>query len=202
MLKTITFIFSLTVTTLLSTSSFAASINSNSPYEMIQKVGEQVFNSVGEAKEKSQTNEQTMQQIIETTLMPYIDVTFASYKILGPQLKKTSKEQREGFVEAMKVNLIKTYSSALSQYNNQTVRYEADKDVGDKSMIDIKTELLSNDGQPIDMIFKLRKNSKTGEWKAYDLIVEGISLIDAKRSELSKPLRVNGIEYVTSMLVN
>ena len=69
-------------------------------------------------------------------------------------------------------------------------------------MIDIKTELVSNDAQPINMIFKLRKNSKTGEWKAYDLIVEGISLIDAKRSELSKPLRVNGIDYVTNMLVN
>ncbi|MBU2918458.1 ABC transporter substrate-binding protein [Psychrosphaera sp. F3M07] len=202
MLKTLTFIFSLTATTLLSTSSHAVSIDSSSPYLMIKSVGEQVFQSVGEAKAKAQINEKTMQAIIESTLMPYIDVTFASYKILGPQLKKTSKEQREGFVEAMTVNLIKTYSSALSQYNNQTVRYEADRDVGDKSMIDIKTELVSNDAQPINMIFKLRKNSKTGEWKAYDLIVEGISLIDAKRSELSKPLRVNGIDYVTNMLVN
>jgi phospholipid transport system substrate-binding protein len=201
MLKTLTFIFSLTATTLLSTSSHAVSIDSSSPYLMIKSVGEQVFQSVGEAKAKAQINEKTMQAIIESTLMPYIDVTFASYKILGPQLKKTSKEQREGFVEAMTVNLIKTYSSALSQYNNQTVRYEADRDVGDKSMIDIKTELVSNDAQPINMIFKLRKNSKTGEWKAYDLIVEGISLIDAKRSELSKPLRVNGIDYVTNMLV-
>ncbi|MDU0111453.1 ABC transporter substrate-binding protein [Psychrosphaera aquimarina] len=202
MLKTLTFIFSLTATTLLSTSSHAVSIDSSSPYLMIKSVGEQVFQSVGEAKAKAQINEKTMQAIIESTLMPYIDVTFASYKILGPQLKKTSKEQREGFVEAMTVNLIKTYSSALSQYNNQTVRYEADRNVGDKSMIDIKTELVSNDAQPINMIFKLRKNSKTGEWKAYDLIVEGISLIDAKRSELSKPLRVNGIDYVTNMLVN
>lgn len=202
MLKTLTFIFSLTATTLLSTSSHAVSIDSSSPYLMIKSVGEQVFQSVGEAKAKAQINEKTMQAIIESTFMPYIDVTFASYKILGPQLKKTSKEQREGFVEAMTVNLIKTYSSALSQYNNQTVRYEADRDVGDKSMIDIKTELVSNDAQPINMIFKLRKNSKTGEWKAYDLIVEGISLIDAKRSELSKPLRVNGIDYVTNMLVN
>lgn len=200
MLKTLTFIFSLTATTLLSTSGHAQSVSVDSPYSMIQSVGEQVFASVSEAKAKNQINEQAMETIIESILMPYIDVTFASYKVLGPQLKKTTKEQRTNFVDAMKTNLIKTYSSALSQYNDQTVKYEAPRDVGNKSMIDIRTELVSNDTQSIDMVFKLRKNSKTGEWKAYDLIVEGISLIDAKRSELSTPLRTKGIEYVTTML--
>jgi len=200
MLKSLTLIFSLTATTLLSTSGHAQSNGVESPYSMIKTVGEQVFASVSQAKAKNQINEQAMEAIIESTLMPYIDVTFASYKILGPQLKKTTKEQRTDFVGAMKANLIKTYSSALSQYNDQTVKYEAHRDVGNKSMIDIKTELVSNDTQSIDMVFKLRKNSKTGEWKAYDLVVEGISLIDAKRSELSTPLRTKGIEYVTTML--
>lgn len=200
MLKSLTLIFSLTATTLLSTSTHALSTDVESPYTLIKNVGEQVFASVSEAKANEQVNDENMQSIIESVLMPYIDVTFASYKILGPQLKKTSRDQRTEFVQAMKLNLVKTYSSALSQYNNQTVRYEADRDVGNKSMIDIKTELVSKDAPAISMVFKLRKNSKTGEWKAYDLIVEGISLIDAKRSELSKPLRTKGIEYVTSLL--
>ncbi|GHB75990.1 toluene tolerance protein [Psychrosphaera saromensis] len=200
MLKSLTLIFSLTATTLLSTSSHALSTDVESPYTLIKNVGEQVFASVGEAKANDLINDENMESIIESVLMPYIDVTFASYKILGPQLKKTSRDQRTEFVQAMKLNLVKTYSSALSQYNNQTVRYEADRDVGNKSMIDIKTELVSKEAPPISMVFKLRKNSKTGEWKAYDLIVEGISLIDAKRSELSKPLRTKGIEYVTNML--
>ncbi len=200
MLKSLALIFSLTATTLFSTSTLAVSNDTNSPYSMIKNVGEQVFASVGEAKQKDQINDENMQTIIKTVLMPYIDVTFASYKILGPQLKKTTKEQRTDFVQAMEKSLIKTYSSALSQYNNQTVRYESAKDVGNKSMIDIRTELVSEDAPAINMIFKLRKNSKTGEWKAYDLIVEGISLIDSKRSELSKPLRVKGIDYVTGLL--
>lgn len=200
MLKSLALIFSLTATTLLSTSTLAVSSDTDSPYSMIKNVGEQVFASVGEAKQKDQINDENMQTIIKTVLMPYIDVTFASYKILGPQLKKTTKEQRTDFVQAMEKSLIKTYSSALSQYNNQTVRYESAKDVGNKSMIDIRTELVSEDAPAINMIFKLRKNSKTGEWKAYDLIVEGISLIDSKRSELSKPLRVKGIDYVTGLL--
>jgi phospholipid transport system substrate-binding protein len=200
MLKSLTLIFSLTATTLLSTSSHALSTDVESPYTLIKNVGEQVFASVSEAKANEQVNDENMESIIESVLMPYIDVTFASYKILGPQLKKTSRDQRTEFVQAMKLNLVKIYSSALSQYNNQTVRYEADRDVGNKSMIDIKTELVSKEAPPISMVFKLRKNSKTGEWKAYDLIVEGISLIDAKRSELAKPLRTKGIEYVTNML--
>lgn len=173
-----------------------------SPYALVQSLGEQVFASVASAKGEDAKIEALMQVIVERQLMPYIDVKFASYKILGTQLKKSKKEERSLFVEAMKQNLIETYSSALSQYDNQRIVYEPARDVGNKKTVTVKTELVSTGAPSIGMIFKLRKNKKTGEWKAYDLVVEGISLVDAKRAELSKPLRQNGIKYVAENILN
>lgn len=175
-----------------------------SPYALIQNIGEQVFASVAAVKAQNTdvSEDELMTLIVERQLMPYIDVKFASYKILGSQLKKSKREERDLFVEAMQKNMVTTYSSALAQYNNQTINYEPAKDVSDKRTVAIKTELVAP-GQPtVDMTFKLRKNKKTGEWKAYDLVVEGISLVDAKRAELSKPLRQNGIKYVAENLLN
>ena len=174
----------------------------SSPYALVQSLGEQIFASVSAAKAQANGDKQVMRLIVERQLMPYIDVKFASYKILGPQLKKSKKSERELFVDAMQSNLIDTYSSALAQYNNQTINYEPAKDFGNKKTVAVKTELISPDQPPVNMTFKLRKNKKTGEWKAYDLVVEGISLVDAKRAELSKPLRANGIEYVATNLLN
>lgn len=173
-----------------------------SPYSLVQSLGEQVFAAVASAKGEDAEIEALMQVIVERQLMPFIDVKFASYKILGTQLKKSQKDERALFVDAMKQNLISTYSSALSQYDNQSIIYEPAREVGNKKTVTVKAELVATGAPTIDMIFKLRKNKKTGEWKAYDLVVEGISLVDAKRAELSKPLRQNGIRYVAENLLN
>ncbi len=56
--------------------------------------------------------------------MPHIDHRYVSFKILGKNLKKSSKQQRQSFTLAMYKNLLKTYTSALSAYKKQTVIYQ------------------------------------------------------------------------------
>ncbi|MUH71868.1 phospholipid-binding protein MlaC [Psychrosphaera haliotis] len=175
----------------------------SSPYDIVESLSKVVFKSVTNAKAQGdeKTTKELMQLIVRQQLLPFVDVRFAAYKILGPQLKQSTKEERDLFVDAMERNLVDTYSSALVQYNNQEVRYEPKRDVSNQKMVAVRTELLQPGGKPLSMIFKLRKNSKTGEWKAYDLIVEGISLIDSKRAELSQPLRNDGIGQVAETLL-
>lgn len=193
--------FFVTITLLFaSVLSFAQEVNTQNPYQLIMDLGEQVFQAVSEAKEQNSTSPEQMAKLVDELMMPYIDVPFASYKILGSQLKKTTKGERKNFVAAMEKDLIKTYSSALSQYNNQTISYEPEKKVGKKKTVAVRTVLVSPEAPEIDMIFKLRKNKKTGHWKAYDLVVEGISLVDSKRAEYAKPLRDKGISHVTEMI--
>ena len=52
----------------------------------------------------------------------------------------------------------------------------------------------------LEVIFKLRKNKKTGQWKIYDMVAEGISLLSAKQSELSGLIRDKGIDAVSKQL--
>ena len=50
--------------------------------------------------------------------------------------------------------------------------------------------------------FKLRKNKNTLEWKAFDMVVEGISLLSSKQAELSNRIAKEGIETVTLELAS
>ncbi len=175
------------------------------PHDLIKSLSSVVFEAVTDAKQ--QANEESvnahMSLIVRELLLPFADIRFAAYKILGPQLRSSSKDERDMFVEAMKKNLVATYSSALVQYNGQEIRYAPTRLTSGQKMVAVRTELVDSKAKPISMTFKLRKNGKTGEWKAYDLVVEGISLIDSKRSELSRPLRNDGIEEVaTAILAN
>lgn len=192
------------VAMLILTLAFSNQVNAetqSSPYQLIKSLTEQVFEQVSQAKAEQPNSVNSIEDIINNTLMPHVDVAFASYKILGAQLRKTTKEERAAFVDAMRTDLIKTYSSALAQYNNQKVVYESEKPTTDKTLVAIRAELIAQSQPSVDMVFKLRKNKNTGEWKAYDLVVEGISLVDSKRAELSRPLRSLGIEHVTAQLL-
>ena len=58
-----------------------------------------------------------------------------------------------------------------------------------------------NNGQVTQLDFKLRKNKKTGEWKVFDVIAEGISMLDTKRSEFSALIQKKGIDEVIKLLL-
>ena len=47
------------------------------------------------------------------------------------------------------------------------------------------------------MDFKWRKNSKTGQWQAYDMVAEGVSMVDTKKNEWAGILRQQGIDALT-----
>lgn len=175
----------------------------NSPYVIVEDLAKVVFKSVADAKSLAdkEQEKQRMKMIVEEQLIPFVDIRFASYKILGPQLKQSTREERDLFVDAMRKILVETYSSALIQYNNQKINYEQERDVSGKKTVAIRTELEQPGAKPLSMVFKLRKNTKTNEWRAYDLVVEGISLVDAKRAELAKPLRDKGIGDVANELL-
>lgn len=201
MFKSLFKTFAITGMLLTSSFSFAQSVDTKNPYQLIMDLGDQVFQAVSKAKQNNANSPEQMATLVNELMMPYIDVPFASYKILGSQLKKTSKAEREQFVAAMQQDLVKTYSNALSQYNNQTISYEPAKQIkANKKTVAVRTVLVSPEAPEVSMIFKLRKNKKTGQWKAYDLVVEGISLIDSKRAELAKPLRSKGVAYVVELI--
>jgi phospholipid transport system substrate-binding protein len=54
----------------------------------------------------------------------------------------------------------------------------------------------------IDVAFKVRLNKKTKQWQAFDMVAEGVSLLDSKKAELGSIIRQKGLPYVTELLKN
>lgn len=62
--------------------------------------------------------------------------------------------------------------------------------------------MISETGAPdISIDFKLSKDKKSQQWKAFDIIIEGISLVNAKQSEINAQISKNGIEQVAQELI-
>ena len=94
-----------------------------------------------------------------------------------------------------------SYADVLGKYDNQELvlpKYESVP--ADATMVNIKFFIREQGKQDLELIFKLRKNGKTGEWRAFDMVAENISMLQAKQSELAPLIRKDGIDAVTQLL--
>jgi phospholipid transport system substrate-binding protein len=184
----------------LSSFSHQAYANETSPYSTLSNVGNQLFKRIAALPETERKKPEVMHNIIEEELMPYIDYRYSAYKILGKYVKSTSKEQREKFVQVMRNYLAITYAKALTKYKDQQVIFEPEKPVDNQRIVAVHTEIVEQGAPAISIDFKLRKNKKTGQWKAFDMVVEGISLISSKQAEITRQIRELGVDAVITQL--
>jgi len=168
-----------------------------SPYVVLKTAGTNLFSRLSANQQAITKFPHLIRDIVEEELMPSIDYRYASYRILGKHLKTISKEQRAEFVEAMRHYLVRTYSIALSKYKNQEVVFESEKPTKGKRIIGIKTKIIEQGAPTINIVFQMRQNKKTKHWKAFDITIEGISLLSTKQAELNKKIAKQGIDHVT-----
>lgn len=174
-----------------------------SPYQVIEVTGNKLFAKIADNQSALKKFPELMREIVEEELMPSIDYKYAAFKILGKHLRKSSKEQRAKFVTAMRSYLVRTYAGALTQYHNQKVLFEPEAKLKPKAKsasVDVK---IVDAGKPdIKITFQMRKDKKSQQWKAYDMIIEGISLVSSKQAEFNRKISELGLDQVTLELAS
>ncbi|WDE06801.1 ABC transporter substrate-binding protein [Thalassomonas viridans] len=172
----------------------------NTPYEVIANAGSNLFARIAGEQQALKKQPDLMVSIVEQELMPYVDHRYAAFKILGKNLRTITKAQREAFVVAMKSHLSQSYVQVLSKYTDQKVTFHQQEQGKSRKIVSVKS-VISQAGKPdIEMDFRLRKNKSSRQWLAFDIVVEGISMLDAKQAEISAKIRSNGIEQVIDEL--
>lgn len=192
----------LLITFILLASSISASAYELSPFEVVQNTGNTLFSRISSNQQELEKFPELMRTIVDEELMPNVDYRYAAYKVLGKNLKNSTKAQRNKFVDSMRRYLVRTYASVLNQYTNQKVIYEPTKSSTGKKVVAVNLVIVDVNKPDVNIVFKMRKNKKTNEWKAFDLVVEGISLLQSKQSEISRQIASQGIEQVALELAS
>lgn len=178
-----------------SQSSFA---QQQTPHQVIEGLGNSLFKRLSEEQKNLSSQPELVREIIEQELMPHVDYRYAAYKILGKYIKQISKEEREEFAVAMKDYLTVIYVNALSQFKNQKISFQPAANLTKGKKIALVKALITEQGAPdIAIDFKLRLDKKTKQWKAFDMVIKGISLISAKQAEITSRIRASDIQTVT-----
>jgi len=194
-------LFLLVMTFLFSSYVTAQEIDRTQPYAMMKQVAEQSFERLKSEQANIKQNPELLKVIVEEELMPYINAKYAALKLLGPNLKGAERADVGVFIEAFRGYLVTSYAQVLTQYTDQTIEFGPEPIVKASSRItSVKVDIIDSPRPNIKLEFKLRKDKKTGEWKAFDMVAEGISLLSSKQSEWNSKIRQQGILAVAEEL--
>ncbi|MCC6714067.1 MAG: ABC transporter substrate-binding protein, partial [Gammaproteobacteria bacterium] len=134
--------------------------------------------------------------LVNELIIPHFDFEAASRLVLGRHWRTASDEQRARFTEAFKQLLVRTYANALFQYADETIVFKPSQTDGEHVVV--KTEVTQQGAHPIPVNYRMHQ--KNGEWKAYDVFVDGISLVVTYRGDFGSRVNQSGIDGLISDL--
>jgi phospholipid transport system substrate-binding protein len=169
----------------LSMTAFAGTPN---PQTMLTATTDKLLATLKQNRATLKRNPKYIYQIVNKILLPHVDVIAMSQSALGRRgWLGATIPQRKKFTKAFTVTVIKTYSSALNAYTDETIRYFPLRGgFRGKKVLRIRSQIMRASGPPISMIYGLILRKTT--WKIYDLNVEGVSLLQSFRSQFSAQL--------------
>jgi len=158
---------------------------------LIQVTAKRMLSQIEEDRQQINTNPRHVYDLVDEILIPHIDFERMSRWVLGKHWRRASSSEKQDFVEEFRKLIIRTYSTALLEYNGQEIRFLPVRDASDPNRASVRTEIRPNNGPMIPIAYDLYKN-EVGEWKVYDVSIDGISLIANYRSSFGSQIRRTG----------
>ncbi|MGC1181990.1 MlaC/ttg2D family ABC transporter substrate-binding protein [Legionella sp.] len=167
----------------------------SSPVPMLEQKANEIISTLKENKSNLKNNPNIIYNAVEKYLLPIVDVAGMSRSVLGREVwNKASAAQRAQFSEAFTRLIIRTYSSPLAQYSNETIQFLPVRDSLNSRFMRVNSMIVRSEGQNITLTYSLV--DKNGQWKIYDISVEGVSLLQSFRSQFAQVLQNSTIDEV------
>jgi phospholipid transport system substrate-binding protein len=179
--------------------STAAPASQQSPEQIVQSIADQLANDIDGHRDELKHNQDKLINIIDEVFLPHFDVDYASILVLGQHAREATPEQRNRFSKAFYNSITHRYAQGLLDYTRGRVKVlPFNGDLNDKRTV-VRTQVLMDDGKSVSIDYAFRK-SRTGDWKAYDVIIEGISYVTNYRNQVDAEIRKVGIDQLIKNL--
>ena len=171
----------------------------SSPIPMLENVANQIISTLKNNKSNLKSNHQVIHQAVERYLLPVVDLPGMSRSVLGRQAwHSASASERQQFTQAFTKLVILTYASPLAEYKDETVKFLPLRGEANGKFIRVNSLIVRTNGQNIPLTYSLV--AKNGQWKIYDLSVEGVSLLQSFHSQFGQVLQNSSMSDLISQM--
>ena len=168
------------------------------PDAMVKRVSQEVIQIIKSDPKVQAGDQARIRDVIETKLLPYFDFERMTALATGRWWRSATPEQKKRLAEEFKTLLVRTYSGALNQYRDQTLEYKPLRADPAATDVTVHTEVVRSGQTPVQIDYGMEKTGSG--WKAYDVIVGGVSLVTNYRDEFNSQIQQGGIDGLIKTL--
>ena len=169
------------------------------PNQVVQGLVDDLGKTMEARRAELSKDRESLLKVIDSIVLPHFDIDYASILVLGQNARTATPEQRARFARAMYNSITHRYAEGLLKYTEGRVRVlPLQGELNDKRTL-VRTQVVLDDGKLVPVDYAFRKTS-AGDWKAYDVIIEGISYVTNYRNQVAAEIQKSSLDALTTRL--
>jgi phospholipid transport system substrate-binding protein len=162
------------------------------PDQFVQRISTEVLDKVRDDKAIREGDLQRISAFVDATIMPHVNFERMTALAVGRAWRQANPEQQKQLREEFRALLLRTYSGALSQITDQTIRIKPFRGDAAANEVIVRSEIVGKRGDPIQLDYRLERDG-TG-WKIYDVNVLGIWVVQTYRDQFAQEISAGGLD--------
>ncbi|MBL8043272.1 MAG: ABC transporter substrate-binding protein [Nitrospira sp.] len=163
--------------------------------ESVRVTIDEVLKILNDKELKTPAKQEDRRQRLEKVVAARFDYSEMSRRSLGAQWNQLSDKEKQEFVDLFRTLLTNTYADRVETYSGEGVQYLNERT--EKEYAEVRTKVLSGKTE-IPMDYRLM--NKSNDWHVYDVVVDGVSLVNNYRGQFSKILHTSSYSDLVDQL--
>ncbi len=168
------------------------------PDALAKSVTDDVLAAIRSDKDIQSGNQRKVLELVEAKVLPHFSFPRMTQLAMGKNWRAANAEQQKRLIAEFRVLLVRTYTTAFTQYKNQTVDYKPVRMSAADTDVVVQSQIKQPSGAPIAVDYNMEKTD--GGWKVYNVKIEGISLIENYRNTFNTEVERNGVDGLIKTL--
>ena len=171
------------------------------PEIIVEQTSAQLLEIIRQDADRIRDDADFVDAIVNDIVLPIIDLQSMGKLILGKHWKTASDQQRMDFVEQFKLMLIRTYAKSVADFGDAEIVILPNEDAQKGKFYRVKTQVSLSGSAPLNVDYMFRQQ-KDMQWKAFDLVVDGLSMVKNFRSSFGREITETSLDALIERIKN
>lgn len=168
------------------------------PDALVRKNTNEILAALKADKDLAAGDQKKVEKLADEKVLPFFNFTRMTQLAVGRSWRDANDAQKKSLIDEFRTLLVRTYSTSLSQFRNQTIDVKPTKMAAGETEVIVKTQVNQPGGQPIPIDYSMEKSGDG--WKVYDVLIDGVSLVTNYRSSFATEIQKSGIDGLIKSL--
>ncbi len=165
------------------------------PVKMMQSLTTNVENEIKKNRTKIDRDPKAIYRVVDQVVLPHVDFVEMAKWIAGKSAwGAASVVDQEAFIKEFKILVVSTYATTLNKYSDEKIEFLPMHKSASSTRVQISSKIHRTNKADVSVDYRLIAGED--DWKLYDIIIEGVSLLQGFQAQFSEQIHNAGLKSV------